>query len=62
MRKCREVWEKLYLSQATVKELDGSGDLKVADDAASCDRALDLFDKFDSERQTLAAPAGHQHH
>ena len=52
----------MYLSRATVKELDGSGDLKVAGDAASCDRVLDLFDTFDSERQTLAAPAGHQHH
>jgi alkyl sulfatase BDS1-like metallo-beta-lactamase superfamily hydrolase len=44
----REAWTKLYLNQATVAQLAGSGELKVTGDAAACDRVLDLFDKFDA--------------
>ena len=58
----REVWAELYLSQATVKQLVGSGALKVTGDAAACDRVLDLFDKFDQTKNTLVPPAGPQHH
>jgi alkyl sulfatase BDS1-like metallo-beta-lactamase superfamily hydrolase len=49
----REVWAKLYLNQATVAQLADSGELKITGDAAACDRVLDLFDKFESARNTL---------
>ncbi len=49
----REVWAKLYLSQATVVQLAGVNALKVTGDAAACDRVLELFDKFDLERNAL---------
>jgi len=54
----RPVWAKLYLSQATVAQLSGSGDVKLTGDAAACDRVLDLFDKFDPTKNTLVPP-GH---
>ena len=58
----REVWAKLYLSQAAVKELAASGALKVTGDAAACDRVLDLFDKFDQAKNTLIPPGGIRPH
>ncbi len=54
----REVWAKLYFSQLNVKELAGTGALKVTGDAASCDCVLDLFDKFDRAKNTLIPPGG----
>jgi alkyl sulfatase BDS1-like metallo-beta-lactamase superfamily hydrolase len=53
----REVWTKLYLSQATVAQLADGGELKVTGDAAACDRVLELFDKFDPTRNALIPPA-----
>ena len=44
----REVWTKLYLNQATVAQLAGTGALKVTGDAAACDQVLELFDKFNA--------------
>jgi alkyl sulfatase BDS1-like metallo-beta-lactamase superfamily hydrolase len=44
----REVWARLYLNQATVAQLAGSGALKVTGDAASCDHVLGLFDSFNT--------------
>jgi hypothetical protein len=58
----REVWTKLYLSQSTVAQLAGSGELNVTGDAAACDRVLDLFDKFEQAKNTLVPPASQQHH
>ena len=49
----REVWTKLYLNQATVAQLSGDNGLKVTGDAAACDRVLELFDKFNLEKNTL---------
>jgi alkyl sulfatase BDS1-like metallo-beta-lactamase superfamily hydrolase len=53
----REAWTKLYLSQATVAQLADGGALKVTGDVAACDRVLDLFDKFDSDKNALIPPA-----
>jgi alkyl sulfatase BDS1-like metallo-beta-lactamase superfamily hydrolase len=53
----REVWTKLYLNQATVAQLAGANELKVAGDAAACVGVLDLFDKFDPAKNTLVAPS-----
>jgi alkyl sulfatase BDS1-like metallo-beta-lactamase superfamily hydrolase len=57
----RETWAKLYLSQATVAQLAGSGALKITGDAAGCDRVLDLFDKFDPAKNTLIPPQSPDH-
>jgi alkyl sulfatase BDS1-like metallo-beta-lactamase superfamily hydrolase len=46
----RAVWAKLYLNQATVGQLAGTGELKITGDPAACDRVLALFDTFDSTR------------
>ena len=53
----RESWTKLYLNQATIAQLAGTNELKVTGDAAACDRVLDLFDKFEPEKNTLV-PSG----
>jgi Alkyl sulfatase C-terminal len=42
----RETWGSLYLNQAAVTELAGSGGLTITGDAGSCDRILDLLDAF----------------
>lgn len=52
----RETWTKLYLSRANVEQLAGMGELKVTEDAAACDRVLELFDKFDPTKNTLIPP------
>ena len=52
----RDVWAKLYLSQATVAQLASSGALKIAGDSAGCDQVLELFDKFDLAKNTLIPP------
>jgi alkyl sulfatase BDS1-like metallo-beta-lactamase superfamily hydrolase len=49
----RETWAKLYLSEATVRQLAASGEAKVTGDVAACDRVLDLFDKLDPVKNTL---------
>jgi alkyl sulfatase BDS1-like metallo-beta-lactamase superfamily hydrolase len=57
----REVWAKLYLSQSSVEQLAGAGQLRVAGDTAACDRVLDLFDKFDQTKNTLIPPMAKHH-
>lgn len=52
----RAAWTKLYLSQATAAQLAAAGELKVAGDVAGCDRVLDLFDKFETAKNTLIPP------
>lgn len=49
----RGVWAQLYLNQATVAQLAASGALRIAGDAAECDRLLALFDPFDPVHNTL---------
>jgi alkyl sulfatase BDS1-like metallo-beta-lactamase superfamily hydrolase len=46
----REAWATLYLNQATVAQLAGTGALKVTGDAAAADRVLALFDTFESPK------------
>jgi alkyl sulfatase BDS1-like metallo-beta-lactamase superfamily hydrolase len=40
----REVWAKLHLNQATVKDLADAGDLAITGDVTACDAVLCLFD------------------
>lgn len=49
----RDTWTKLYLNQATVEQLGGSGELRCTGDPRACDRVLELFDKFDTAENTL---------
>jgi alkyl sulfatase BDS1-like metallo-beta-lactamase superfamily hydrolase len=51
----RETWAKLYLDQATVKQLAEAGALTITGDPPACDRLLGLFDPFTPAQGTDTA-------
>ncbi|MHC4647384.1 MAG: alkyl sulfatase dimerization domain-containing protein [Planctomycetota bacterium] len=55
-----EAWAKLYLSQATVKELADSGQLEMKRGTIEeAEHLIDMFDKYRPEKAVLVAPHLH---
>jgi len=57
-----QTWVKLYMSQATPKDLLKSGDIKTTGDEAETARLLNLFDRYSPEKAVVIPPDAWDHH
>ena len=52
-----DAWARLYLSLASVQDLEAAGEIAIDGDPAEAARLIDIFDRYDPEKAVVVPPA-----